>query len=51
MYRYFVKTDVHEEEEITQEEYIKFERAAGFYPKPGCGPVVTGFFGANGIYD
>lgn len=49
MYRYYLSTDIHEEKEVTQEEFIKFERNLGFFPKPGCGPVATGGFSKNGI--
>jgi len=35
--------------EVTQEEFILAERAAGFRPKHGCGPVATGGFGSGGI--
>lgn len=30
--------------EVSQSEYLAAERAAGFRPKPGCGPYVTGSF-------
>ena len=33
--------------EVTQAEFVKAERAAGFHPKPGCGPVATGGFGGS----
>jgi len=33
--------------EVSQEKFVQAERAAGFRPKPGCGPVATGGF-SNG---
>lgn len=35
-------------QEVTEQEFVNAERAAGFYPKPGCGPVATGSFSAGG---
>ncbi len=34
-------------QEVTQEEFVQAERAEGFYPKPGCGPVATSGFGGR----
>lgn len=36
-------------QEVTQEEFVNAERAAGFRPKPGCGPVATAGFAAGSI--
>ena len=33
-----------QEKEVSEKEFIEVERAAGFYPKRGCGPVATGGF-------
>lgn len=35
-------------QEVTEAEFANAERGAGFYPKPGCGPVATGSFSAGG---
>jgi hypothetical protein len=35
------------EKEVTEEDFIRAEREAGFYPKHGCGPVATGGFGTG----
>jgi hypothetical protein len=35
-------------QEVTEQEFVNAERGAGFYPKPGCGPVATGGFSAGG---
>ncbi len=38
------------EKEVTKEEFIKAERAAGFYPKSGNpNDCATGGFGGNGL--
>lgn len=43
--RYFLRLGVSEpEREVTRQEYVAAERAAGFYPKPGLGPEATGAF-------
>lgn len=34
---------------VSQEEFVSAERAAGFRPKPGCGPVATGGFSSGPI--
>jgi hypothetical protein len=48
--RYFLKPDTERAvwQEVTEEEFARAERSAGFYPKPGCGPVATGGFSASG---
>lgn len=35
--------------EVTQEEFIRAERAAGFHPKYGCGPCATGGFSSGSV--
>lgn len=35
-------------QQVSQKAFIQAERNAGFHPKPGCGPVATGGFGAGG---
>lgn len=43
--KYYLKADWQKDwTEVTQEEFIKAERAAGFHPKWGCGPVATAGF-------
>ncbi len=47
--KYFLKGDWEEDwKEVTKEEFINAERAAGFRPKSGDG-VATGGFGGNGV--
>ncbi|EAM7657038.1 hypothetical protein GSB13_003858 [Salmonella enterica] len=46
--RYFLSHPAFGEKEVTQEEFINAERAAGFYPKSGSG-VATGGFGSGDI--
>lgn len=36
-------------QEVTQEQFVKAERAAGFHPKPGGGPVATHGFSNGAI--
>lgn len=50
--RYFLKPDTESIEiwnEVTQKAFVNAERAAGFHPKPGCGPVATGGFSGAGM--
>lgn len=35
--------------QVTQEDYVRLERAAGFRPKPGHGPVATSAFSGGGV--
>lgn len=35
--------------EVSQDEWIAAERAAGFRPKPGCGPLATGGFSSGNV--
>jgi len=45
---YFLKADWQEEwTEISEEQFIKAEHAAGFWPKPDCGPVATAGFSST----
>ncbi|HHQ5858172.1 TPA: hypothetical protein ACSRRE_004261 [Enterobacter hormaechei subsp. hoffmannii] len=46
--RYFLSHPALGEKEVTQAEFIRAERAAGFYPKSGSG-VATGGFGYGDI--
>ncbi|MCR3717804.1 hypothetical protein M8453_25040 [Citrobacter freundii] len=46
--RYFLSHPAFGEKEVTQAEFIRAERAAGFYPKSGSG-VATGGFGCGDI--
>lgn len=46
--RYFLSHPAFGEKEVTQAEFIRAERAAGFYPKSGSG-VATGGFGYGDI--
>ena len=48
MKKYFIKCDGFGEKEVTKDEYIKFERQAGFRPKFGYG-VATGGFSSGAI--
>lgn len=42
--KYFITEGNTPEREVTQEEYVRAERSAGFHPKPGCGPTATASF-------
>ena len=48
--KFFIRTAVHDEKEVLREQYIQFERGAGFRPKPGCGDIACGSFCSGGIY-
>ena len=41
--RYFLSHLAFGEKEVTQAEFIRAERAAGFYPKSGSGVATGGF--------
>ena len=46
---YFLKHDIFGEKEVSKEDFIKAERAAGFYPKSGRpDDCATGGFGQYG---
>lgn len=49
--RYYLGVVGHPESmvEVTEEEFVRAERGAGFRPKPGLGPVATGGFSSGGI--
>lgn len=49
--RYYLGVTGREESfvEVTQDEFVRAERGAGFRPKPGLGPVATGGFTSGGI--
>lgn len=48
--RYYLKADfMDEEKEVTKQEYINAEQAAGFHSKFGLNAVATGSFGGGGI--
>jgi len=47
-YSYFLEHPVFGSKEVTKEEWISAERAAGFHPKFGDGPATGGFSG-NGM--
>lgn len=49
MDKYFIEVKGFGEKEVTKEEFIKFERQAGFRPKNGCGDVATGGFCSGSI--
>ena len=47
--KYYLKADFQKEyQEVTKEEFIQAERAAGFNPKYGDG-LATGGFSGNGV--
>ena len=46
--KFYLKTEVHDEKEITREQYIRFERSAGLIPK--CGDVACNSFSFGGIH-
>ena len=47
-YKYFLKADFQSEyQEVTKEEFIAAERAAGFRPKSGDGIATSGFSGSG----
>jgi len=49
-YKYFLKADWQEEyTEVTREQFIAAERAAGFRPKGGGDELATGGFSAGNI--
>lgn len=43
--RYYLTENRSPEREVSAEEWLAAERAAGFVPKPTCGPFATGGFG------
>lgn len=43
MYRYFVQIGEGPEREVSEEEFISWERKAGFRPKSGTGVATGGF--------
>lgn len=45
--RYYLKCGDGAERKVTQDEFVRAERTAGFRPKPGCGPVATGGFSSG----
>lgn len=48
--KYFLSHPQLGEKEVTKEDFIKAERAAGFYPKSGNpDDCATGGFGGNGL--
>jgi hypothetical protein len=48
--RYFLSHPAFGEKEVTQSEFIRAERDAGFYPKSGSGVATGGFgFGSGGV--
>ena len=50
MPKYYLKAEWQKKwEEVTEEEFAEAERSAGFYPKPGCGPVATGGFSDGSV--
>lgn len=43
--RYYLRAEWEDNwTEVSEKQFINAERAAGFRPKPGCGPVATGGF-------
>ena len=49
MDKYYLKADFQKDkQEVTKEEFIQAERAAGFRPKYGDG-IATGGFSGNGV--
>lgn len=47
---YFLKADWETDyREVTEDQFVTAERQAGFYPKPGCGPVATSGFSGHGV--
>ena len=50
MEKYYLKSAWQDHwEEVTQEQFIQAERAAGFYPKHGCGSVATAGFSGGSV--
>ena len=47
---YWLKADWGSWTEVTQAQFVAAERAAGFRPKPGLGPVATGGFSSGSIH-
>lgn len=47
--RYYLRLGDNPELEVTEAEFIAAERAAGFFPKTGCGPLATAGFGSNHV--
>ena len=48
--KYYLKAFYEKEyKEVSQDEFVKAERHAGFRPKPGCGPVATAGFNGGGL--
>ena len=48
--KYFLQGEWQDEwGEATQQQFVAAERAAGFHPKAGCGPVATGGFSGGGV--
>jgi hypothetical protein len=41
---YWLRIDTLPWQKATEEQFVKAERNAGFFPKPGCGEVATGGF-------
>jgi len=48
--KYFISGTYFTRQEITQDEFVKAERAHGFYPKYGLGPEATGGFSCGLIW-
>lgn len=48
--QYFLSSDVHPEKEVTEQEFIRAERAAGFRSKFGPDHVATGSFTGAGMH-
>lgn len=48
--KFFIKTEVHGEKEVTREQYIRFERSAGLIAKHGCGDIACNSFSFGGIH-
>jgi len=49
MQRYWLRSAIQGWKEVSQIEFAKAEREAGFFPKPGCGPLATAGFSSNHI--
>ena len=47
MQRYWLKISGRSWKKVTQDEFIKAEQRAGFFPKPDCGPMATGGFSSG----
>ena len=48
-YNYYLEHPIFGKKEVTEEEWLQAERAAGFHSKNGEGPATGGFRGHEGV--